>query len=134
MNFSRLLTIFLVFFLFSVPVITAQDEDYGAKISNLINKSNTKELAQYFNSTIQLVLPGDEGRYSRVQAEFIIKDFFNNYPPKSFNINHQGLSSDGSEYYIGDYKSGKKTFRTYFLVKKINDQKLIHQLRFEEDK
>lgn len=133
MNPRKLFPVMFILFLFAVPVISAQEEDYGANLANLINKSDAKELAQLFNNTIQLVLPAEEGRFSRVQAEFILKDFFIKYPPKSFNINHQGTSSADSQYYIGIYKSENVAFRTYFLVKQVDDQKLIHQLRFEED-
>ena len=73
------------------------------------------------------------GSYSKTQAEIIIRDFFKNIPVKSFTLNHQGSSDDGSKYIIGTYKTSSTEYRVYILLKKLKDKLLIHQLQFEED-
>lgn len=110
---------------------TANAQDVNTKISQAIKNASTAELSKHFNSSIDLTIPGSEGTYSKVQAEQILKSFFTKFPPQSFAINHKGNSNDGSMYAIGTYKSNTKTFRTYFLVKPIEGQMLIHQLKFE---
>jgi hypothetical protein len=128
-------TLFLIIALiccFNVQAHSQSEQD-GNDIARLIKNGNSSELAKHFNVTLQLTLPGNEGRYSRTQAELIIREFFSKYPPKSFDISHQGSSSDGSKYYIGVYKSNKTTFRSYFLIRQVSEKALIHQLRFEED-
>ena len=110
----------------------SQDEA-GNQIAGLIRKADARELARHFNVMVQLTLPDNDGRFSRAQAELIVRDFFVKHPPKSFSISHQGSSSDGSRYYIGVYKSVKKDFRSYYLIKQVDDKPLIHQLRFEDD-
>jgi len=102
-------------------------------ISTAIRAGNAKELAKFFNTNIDVTIPGYEGVYSKTQAEQIIKGFFTTHPPKSFSIIHQGASKDGSQYSIGNYASDKKSFRSYFLLKKTNEQFLLHQLRFEPE-
>ncbi|MBU0487683.1 MAG: DUF4783 domain-containing protein [Bacteroidetes bacterium] len=100
-------------------------------ISAAIRTGNAKELAKFFNSSIDVSIPGYEGIYSKVQAEQIMKDFFAKQVPKSFTIIHQGASKDGSQYSIGNYTTEKQTFRTYFLLKKTGEKFLLQQLRFE---
>jgi hypothetical protein len=133
MKIKKQLTIFLIFALFVCPEVYSQDDSKGEEIAKLIRKGDARELARNFNVSVQLTLPENEGRFSRTQAEMIIRDFFSKHPPKSFSINHQGASSDGSRYYIGVYKTTSVTFRSYFLLKQVADKALIHQLRFEDD-
>lgn len=107
--------------------------DLNPKITAALRSANAKDLSVYFNNPIDLTTPGNEGTYSKAQAEMIVKSFFQKYPPSSFTLSHQGKSNDGSQYAIGSYKSGPNDFRTYLLLKVISGQPLIHQLKFESD-
>jgi hypothetical protein len=133
MTIRKIFPLVFIFLLFAVPTVNGQDKDTGDEIARLIRNGNSRELARHFNASVQLTLPDDEGRFSRTQAELIIRNFFSKYPPKSYVINHQGSSSDGSRYYIGVYKSANTTFRSYYLLKQVSEKALIHQLRFEDD-
>jgi len=133
MKIKKILPLLLIFAFFACPGAYSQDDNKGEEIANLIRKGNARELSRNFNVSVQLTLPENEGRFSRTQAELIIRDFFSKYPPRSFSINHQGASSDGSRYYIGVYKTTNVTFRSYFLLKQVSEKSLIHQLRFEDD-
>ena len=79
----------------------------GEDIASAIRSANAPALAKYFNSSIDLSLPGNEITCSKAQAEQIVRDFFAKNPPKSFKINHQGASKDGSQFFIGTYVSAK---------------------------
>jgi len=100
-------------------------------IASAIRSGNSKLLTTYFNSTIEITLPGKEGTFSKVQAEMVMKDFFSKYPPASFDINQKGSSSGGSQFIIGTYKSNNKVYKTYLLLKPVDGQLLIQQLQFE---
>ncbi|MFA8451118.1 MAG: DUF4783 domain-containing protein [Bacteroidales bacterium] len=131
-HLRSLLSIILFFFMFSQ--LQAQDYcDSADKIKKNIDQANSENLASYFDSTIDLRLPGIDGTFSSKQAQVIIKDFFKGNPPKSFCTKHKGNSNDGSHYVIGNYTSGEKNYRTYFLLKKRNGRYLIQQLQFEEE-
>ena len=108
--------------------------DITKNVADAIRKGNASELAVYFNSSIDLTVPGKEGSFSKAQAEQIIKDFFAKNTPKSFEIKHQGTSSDGSNYAIGTMVTNKGNFRTYFLIKSISGKNYIQQLQFDNDK
>ncbi len=103
MKFTSLIVLILIFTnVFSASFASAQkDPEIIDEIKNAIINGNEKELAIHFNTTLDLSVPGKDGTYSKVQAELIIKDFFEKNKPKSFKINHEGSSNDGSKYAIG---------------------------------
>ncbi len=116
----------------SASFIIYKSNDIITEIGNVIKSGKASEVSKYFNSTLDLTTTDNEGTYSKTQAELILKDFFTKNPPTSFTINHQGSSNDGSLYAIGNYLSGTASFRTYFLLKKVNTGYLIQKLEFEK--
>ncbi len=107
--------------------------DITKNVTEAIRKGNSSELAAFFNSSIDLTVQGKEGTFSKAQAEQIVKEFFLKNTPKSFNIKHQGNSSDGSNYVIGTLVTNNGNFRVYFLIKSISGKLFIQQLQFEND-
>jgi hypothetical protein len=101
-------------------------------ISIAIKSGNASELSKYMNSTIELLLLDKEDFYKKNVAEAILKDFFSEYQTKDFIIRHQGAKND-AQYAIGNLKTTKGDFRVYFLLKKVDQELLIHQIRIEPD-
>ncbi len=113
--------------------VTAQDEaKIPGGISIAIKAGNAAELSKYMNSTIELLLLDKEDFYKKNVAETILKDFFNEYQTRDFNIRHQGAKND-AQYAIGNLKTAKGDFRVYFLLKKVGQELLIYQIRIESD-
>lgn len=102
------------------------------EISIAIKTGNAVELSKYMNSTIELLLLDKEDFYKKSVAETILKDFFVEYQAKDFIIRHQGAKND-AQYAIGNLKTAKGDFRVYFLLKKVDQELLIHQIRIEPD-
>jgi hypothetical protein len=112
---------------------TAQDQaNIPGGISIAIKAGNAAELSKYMNSTIELLLLDKEDFYKKNVAEAILKDFFSEYQTKDFIIRHQGAKND-AQYAIGNLKTMKGDFRVYFLLKKVDQELLIHQIRIEPD-
>jgi hypothetical protein len=107
--------------------------DITKSVTEAIRKGSSTELSAFFNSSIDLTVLGKEGTFSKAQAEQIVKEFFQKNTPKSFNIKHQGNSSDGSNYVIGTLTTNNGNFRVYFLIKNIEGKLCIQQLQFEKD-
>jgi hypothetical protein len=103
------------------------------EITKTIQTMDAKKLADYFSSTIDLELGSMNGNYSKTQAEIIMRDFFKNNPVKSYIVNHQGDSEDGSQFFIGTYKTTTKEYRVYGLLKKESNQLVLRQLQFDEE-
>ncbi len=101
-------------------------------ISSSIKAGNAAELAKYMNSTIELLLLDKEDFYKKNVAETILNDFFNEYKTIDFTVLHQGAKND-AQYAIGNLKTEKGSFRVYFLLKKVGEELLIHQIRIEPD-
>jgi hypothetical protein len=115
--------------------LTAKAQDQAKipdGISIAIKAGNASELAKYMNSTIELLLLDKEDFYKKNAAETILKDFFAEYQTKDFTIRHQGAKND-AQYAIGNLKTEKGDFRVYFLLKKVDQELLIHQIRIESD-
>ncbi|MBN1339191.1 MAG: DUF4783 domain-containing protein [Bacteroidales bacterium] len=117
---------------FFTPCI-AQTEDLSGDILKALSKGNASLLAAGFNATIGLEMPGNEGTFSKSQAEGIMGDFFRKNPPLSAEFIHEGSSEGGSQYLIGNYISSGQKFRFYILLKNISGKHLIHQIQFEKD-
>jgi hypothetical protein len=113
--------------------VRAQDQaKIPEGISMAIKAGNASELSKYMNSTIELLLLDKEDFYKKNVAETILKDFFAEYQTKDFTIRHQGAKND-AQYAIGNLKTEKGDFRVYFLLKKVGQDLLIHQIRIESD-
>lgn len=123
----------VVLIAFSSFTATAQDQTKIPEgISIAIKAGNASELSKYMNSTIELLLLDKEDFYKKTVAETILKDFFAGYQTKDFTIRHQGAKND-AQYAIGNLKTEKGDFRVYFLLKKVDQELLIHQIRIEPD-
>jgi len=117
----------------STLIGNAQDQpQIPGGISIAIKAGNAAELSKYLNATVELLLLDKEDFYKKNVAETILRDFFNEYQTKDFTIRHQGAKND-AQYAIGNLKTEKGDFRVYFLLKKIDQELLIHQIRIEPD-
>jgi hypothetical protein len=119
--------------MFSVFSAAGQEQaKIPAGIPMAFRAGNATELAKYLNSTVQILLLGKEDFYKKNISETILKDFFSQYRTRDFIIRHQGGTND-AQYAIGSLKTDKGDFRVYFLLKKVDNELLIHQIRIEPD-
>jgi hypothetical protein len=117
----------------SMISLKAQDQTkIPAGISTAFKAGNASDLSRYINSTIELLLLEKEDFYKKNVAETKLKDFFTEYKPKDFVIRHVGGQND-VHYAIGILKTEKGDFRVSFLLKKVEQELLIHQIRIEPE-
>lgn len=133
MNLSKpnyfILVAFLVLFAFKS---NAQNETVK-KVKLVLEVGNANELSKFLNDKVDLNIDGEEGTYSHSQAEGVLKNYFKENPPNSFQINHEGASENGLIYAIGEYKSGVNSFRVWIRLKNVNDQYKIHEMSFVKE-
>lgn len=116
-----------------VFLLAAQDQPrIPSGIAIAFRTGSAAGLSEYLNSTVELVLPEKEDFYSKSVAEKILKDFFSRYRSREFVIRHQGARGD-AQYAIANLETDKGSFRVYFLLKKVDGNPLIHQIRIETD-
>jgi len=116
-------------FLFIVLVSFIGEPD---KINQALKEGDYKLIKENMNETVELVILEKENIYSKVQAEQILKQFFQSHQPTGFEILHNG-GSEKSQYYIGTLKTKRKNYRVYYLLKTKESESLIYQLRIEND-
>jgi hypothetical protein len=117
----------------SFELAAAEPAGLSENIAASIKAGNSKELAKYFGPTVEIILPGIDGAFSKAQAEMIMKDFFTKSAPVSFIVNQKGNSSGGAQFIIGNYKSKTEILNVYILLKPVSNQLLIQQIHFETD-
>lgn len=117
----------LVSILFSFSGLSAQD------FQQAFRTGNYRLFASSFNANVELNLIGNEGYYSKTQAEQILKDFIIRHPPQNYIQRHAGLSRDGNQYQIGTLQTSVGKFRTYLFLQKIGEATFIKELRIERE-
>ena len=122
----------LSFIWFTITLVPQRAGDIRSEIATHIRTGNAKELANYFSSSVDLTMLGKEEIYSKVQAEQVMRDFFQKNPPKSFVLLNASSNPASAQHGIGTYVSTQeKTFRIYFLLKRIGNQSFLNQLSIE---
>jgi hypothetical protein len=106
--------------------------DIPQPVIEALKTGNAIELSKYFNSSIELAIPGQEDIFSRQQAELVVKNFFAKHVPTNFVVLHKG-GKEGSQYAIGNLTTSTGNYRVTLLIKQSENKPYIHQLRFEEE-
>ncbi len=102
-------------------------------LANALKNGDSNEIANYFGTSVDMSIPGNEGVYSAIQAKLILKTFFLKNKPSDFTVVHNGDSKNNSHYSIGNLKTSKGTFRTYILYKEQDKKVTILELKIESD-
>jgi hypothetical protein len=119
-------------FLFGAVAAHAQADNLGAVRSALRNGSS-RELSQYFASTVEIGFDGEKQTVNATQAEIIVKDFFAKNAPSSFEFIHQGESKEGIQYAIGRYAGRNGTYRVFVKLKPSRGAPTIDTLDFTKE-
>ncbi|MBR9859229.1 DUF4783 domain-containing protein [bacterium] len=118
--------------LLAIPVFLLAQSSISDKLGGLIQAGDEHGLRSYFDQSVEIITPENDGVYSQNQAEQVLKSFFNKYPCNDFKVDHLGSSAGGSQFVIGTYNSGSKSFRTSIFLKQVDQKFLIQELTFEE--
>ncbi len=121
-----------IFALFVFVASLFQTTGLPKEIETALATGNTQVMATYFNSEVDLDIPGSEDIYSKQQAEIILKKFYQSGTPKSYKTLHSGQSKNGSNYAIGNLIIDTTKYRTYILYK-TGSKVTIHEIRIEKD-
>lgn len=128
-------------FVFLLPVFittTAFSElgaqDLQATLEKCISEGDSENLAKHFGESVDIGLPYADKDYGKTQAEMVMRNFFEKHPPNSFIIEESGSTSESNKFFIGEYISGEKKYMLLIMLRKSNEDFLIHKLKFEEKK
>ena len=107
-------------------------DDVFQQIARSIQAGNSASLTTQFAANVEVATPAADGAYSSKQAQFVVADFFKDFPVKSFKIVHKG-NSGSTHYAVGSYTSTKGVFDTNIFIKKIGGKFVVSQIRFEAE-
>jgi len=133
-NVLKIVTFCLSVLIFTSSTIVANEPPGIVEdVTSAIKAGNSKDLAKYFGPTLEIILPGSDGTFSKAQAEMIMKDFFAKSATVSFVVNQKGNSAGGAQFIIGTYKNKSEKLNVYILLKPVSNQLMIQQMHFEAD-
>jgi hypothetical protein len=99
-------------------------------IISAIQGGSSSELARFFNPTISLNINGQQGEYSKNQAEIVLKDFFKKNPPLDFALVFKNENQSSVSTYIGEYASGQGSYKVFIKVSQVESSFRIYGLDF----
>lgn len=112
----------------------AQDGSYDVftPIGKYISHGDAESLSAWFDDSLEISVSGQSSSASRTQARQIVKAFFENYTPSSFDFTHT-VSKGNMKYALGSLKAGGETFTvTIFVSAKHRKPFLIQQMKIEQ--
>ncbi|MEO6683957.1 MAG: DUF4783 domain-containing protein [Ginsengibacter sp.] len=104
---------------------------YSQDILSGLKSGNAKEIAEYFDNTIEITLKGKNNSYDKKKAEDLLQSFFTEVNVKGFRIIHESASGS-SQYYIGNLITADGPYRTTVYTKEKNKKTVIQEIRFEK--
>jgi hypothetical protein len=120
---------FVLLMAFSPILLSAQSETFNA-IKEAIKTGNSKEVVKYFNQSVDINLEGAINTHSKVQAEFVLREFFKKHPLTDFTIVHTGSSKGGLQYAIGKYICATENFIVTIRMREVGKTLLANEISF----
>ena len=112
----------------SGTLLKAQTVD---NLTSAVKIGNAAQLSQMFNSSVEIIIDGDDKLYTKPQAQMVMSEFFKKNPPVDFNVAYDSTRED-ARYLIGNLTTkNNKTFRITFLLRGKDNTTLIHQIRIK---
>ncbi|MBP5522093.1 MAG: DUF4783 domain-containing protein [Bacteroidales bacterium] len=105
-------------------------DDVFVPISKYIAAGNAEALSAWFADNLEIAVLARESDASRAQARQIVKTFFDNFTPRSFNITHTAGRAN-MKYALGTLKAGGETFNVTIFLSCKEDRYRIQQLKIE---
>ncbi|MFC5625348.1 DUF4783 domain-containing protein [Algoriphagus winogradskyi] len=128
---TSLLSLIVSIFLFiQSPVEDIENVNSIETVISAIESGSSSDLAKYFDSSISLNVNGQQGDYSKNQAELVLKDFFKRNPSLGFNLVFRSENNPILSSYIGDYQTGQGIFKVFIKVSQQASEFKIYSLEF----
>ena len=131
---AKILIISIISCFFSSMPAEVQQKDIFDTLSGYFKDSNSKEIAGYFASVIELEILSEEGEYSKAQAELILRDFFSKHTPVSVKVIHRLSSSSNYKFGVLYLQSKEDKLRVSISMANNGSKFWIKTITIENDK
>jgi len=112
------------------PATPDNSDDVFIPISKYIAAGNADALSAWFGDNLEIAVLAKESDASRAQARQIVKTFFEDHKPRSFNITHTAGRAN-MKYALGTLIAGGEAFSVTIFMSCKNDSYKIQQLKIE---
>jgi Domain of unknown function (DUF4783) len=116
------------------PFVLQNNGDPIEKTAALLRSANIDELSQYFASTVDITMKGEEASYPGAEAKVILANFFAQNQPKAVKILHRITSSAKFNYGVVILTTDNGVYRVAFSLKNNKGKFELTELRFEVEK
>ena len=123
----------VIFCFVCLPFLSYGQSEVINDIRAALKTGSSRELVKNFNTTVELNFDGEKSKYSKTQAEFVLRDFFKKYPSTDFEYIHQGASKQGLTYVIGKYSYEGGSFRVLLYIKRVDAGYLVDFIDFSSE-
>jgi hypothetical protein len=104
-------------------------------ITTAFKNADQRLLSKYFGNKIEITLLDQSNVFSKPQAEMVMKDFFSKFNPTEFQILYKNNpSADAARFAIGQFETESGKFRIYFILKNIDNNVFLQEMRFEQER
>jgi len=117
--------------LISTSHISAQDHEI-ATINKAFENSEWAKLSNYCQETICLSTQLSQGNYSKMQARYILADFFERNPVLKTKVIKSDKISEGFYFSILQSETTNKTFNIYYTIQEKKGTYLINEIHIKE--
>lgn len=127
----QVLSLILSIFLWvSAPDLGGKSDSNIGPVVSAIESGSSSDLARFFDSSISMNVNGQQGEYSKNQAEIVLRDFFKKNPSNGFSVVFQNENPGGLSTYIGEYSSSQGKFQVFIKVSQNSNSFRIYSLDF----
>jgi hypothetical protein len=105
--------------------------DVADEIVSSLKNGNVKELSQHFASTVNMNILGQEGAYSKVQAEIVLREFFQKNTPQEVKTHQKLQSKSAYRFVVLEMTTTKSTYRVSYKLVGVDQSYKISEFRIE---
>lgn len=112
----------------------AQDQSYDVfvPITKYISQGNAENLSAWFADNLEITVLSRSSNASKNQAKQILKSFFDDHTPRSFEITHTA-GKGNMKYALGTLIAGGERFVITIFVNYDSDSYKIQQLKIDRE-
>lgn len=108
----------------------ADSYDVFVPIAKYLGKGDAEKLSVWFDDNLEITIMSTTNDSSKNQAKQILKVFFENHTPRSFEIRHTASRSN-SKYALGFLNAGGEVFEVTIFVSDCGERYKIQQLKID---
>lgn len=101
--------------------------DLFSPVGKYLQTGDCDRLSNWFADNLDLEVLGMSNNCSRNQARLILKDFFEDNPPTSFELLHKS-NKDSMRYAIGHLTAGGESYNVIIYIKSADGRNFIEHL------